>query len=55
MGLVQRDGIHRLRHAKRYSNQFDSFCTNMAWTGFAMGAGRLRGPIRARWPSPTAS
>lgn len=44
MGLVQRDGIHRLRHAKRYSNQFDSFCTNMAWTGFTMGAGALRGP-----------
>ena len=44
MGLVQRDGINRLRHAKRYSNQFDSFCTNMAWTGFTMGAGALRGP-----------
>lgn len=44
MGLVQRDGIHRLRHAKGYSNQFDSFCTNLAWTGFAMGAGALRGP-----------
>ncbi|MDZ7600828.1 MAG: molybdopterin oxidoreductase family protein [Hoeflea sp.] len=44
MGLVQRDGVHRLRHAKRYSNQFDSFCTNLAWTGFAMGAGALRGP-----------
>jgi anaerobic selenocysteine-containing dehydrogenase len=44
MGLVQRDGIHRLRHAKRYSNHFDSFCTNMAWTGFTMGAGALRGP-----------
>ncbi len=44
MGFVQRDGIHRLRHAKRYSNQFDTICTNMAWTGFAMGAGALRGP-----------
>lgn len=44
MGLVQRDGIHRLRHAKRYSNQFDSFCTNLAWTGFTMGTGALRGP-----------
>tara|TARA_R110002020_G_scaffold18931_31_gene65557 strand:+ start:650 stop:2788 length:2139 start_codon:yes stop_codon:yes gene_type:complete len=44
MGLVQRDGVHRLRHARRYSNQFDSFCTNLAWTGFAMGAGALRGP-----------
>ncbi|MBZ0163967.1 MAG: molybdopterin oxidoreductase family protein [Notoacmeibacter sp.] len=44
MGLVQRDGINRLRHAKRYSGQFDSFCTNMAWTGFTMGTGRLTGP-----------
>ncbi|MCC0030106.1 MAG: molybdopterin oxidoreductase family protein [Brucellaceae bacterium] len=44
MGLVQRDGINRLRHAMKYSNQFDSFCTNLAWTGWTMGAGALRGP-----------
>jgi anaerobic selenocysteine-containing dehydrogenase len=44
MGLVQRDGIHRLRHPKRYSGQFDSICTNMAWTGFIAGTGRLAGP-----------
>lgn len=44
MGLVQRDGINRLRHAKKYSNLFDTFCTNMAWTGFSMGTGRLIGP-----------
>lgn len=43
MGQVQRDGINRLRHAKGYSNQFDSFCTNTAWTGYAMGAGSVRG------------
>ncbi|MCU0832202.1 MAG: molybdopterin oxidoreductase family protein [Rhizobiaceae bacterium] len=43
MGQVQRDGINRLRHAKGYSNQFDSFCTNMAWSGYAMGAGAIRG------------
>ncbi|PRD45930.1 dehydrogenase [Phyllobacterium phragmitis] len=43
MGLVQRDSIHRLRHAKKYSNQFDSFCTNMAWTGFFAGTGSLTG------------
>ncbi|WP_062212224.1 molybdopterin-dependent oxidoreductase [Aureimonas sp. AU12] len=43
MGLVQRDGIHRLRHAKRYSNQFDSICTNLAWTGFVAGTGKLAG------------
>lgn len=44
MGLVQRDGIHRLRRAKRYSNQFDTICTNLAWTGFAAGTGSLHGP-----------
>ena len=44
MGLVQRDGIHRLRHAKKYSGFFDTICTNLAWTGWVMGAGTLRGP-----------
>jgi anaerobic selenocysteine-containing dehydrogenase len=44
MGLVQRDSIHRLRHAKSYSRQFDSFCTNMAWTGYVAGTGSLTGP-----------
>ena len=44
MGLVQRDGIDRLRHAKKYSGLFDIICTNLAWTGFTMGTGRLRGP-----------
>jgi anaerobic selenocysteine-containing dehydrogenase len=44
MGLVQRDGINRLRHAKKYSGFFDSICTNPAWTGYVMGTGRLAGP-----------
>jgi len=44
MGLVQRDGIHRLRHAGRYSGQFDTICTNPAWTGYIAGTGRLAGP-----------
>ena len=43
MGQVQRDGINRLRHAKGYSNHFGTFCTNMAWTGYAMGTGSIRG------------
>lgn len=43
MGLVQRDGIHRLRHVQHYSGQFDTICTNLAWTGFAAGTGRLSG------------
>ena len=44
MGLVQRDGIERLRHAKKYSGFFGSICTNLAWTGWMMGAGKLAGP-----------
>jgi anaerobic selenocysteine-containing dehydrogenase len=43
MGQVMRDGIHRLRHVKKYSRQFDTICTNMAWTGFTAGTGTLRG------------
>jgi anaerobic selenocysteine-containing dehydrogenase len=43
MGLVQRDGINRLRHAKNYSGFFDTICTNLAWTGWVAGAGRLSG------------
>ncbi len=43
MGLVQRDGIHRLRHAKGYSRQYDTICTNMAWAGYIAGTGRLTG------------
>ncbi|WP_068312299.1 molybdopterin-containing oxidoreductase family protein [Polycladidibacter hongkongensis] len=44
MGLVQRDSINRLRHAKGYSGMYQTFCTNMAWTGYIAGTGRLAGP-----------
>ena len=44
MGLVMRDGINRLRHAKRYSDMHASICTTLAWTGFVAGTGRLAGP-----------
>ncbi|MEA2935385.1 MAG: hypothetical protein QOD74_2031, partial [Variibacter sp.] len=44
MGLVMRDGINRLRHAKRYSGYFSTICVNPAWTGFIAGTGRLAGP-----------
>ena len=44
MGLVMRDGIHRLRHAKRYSQMYQSICTTLAWTGFIAGTGKLAGP-----------
>ena len=44
MGLVMRDGINRLRHAKKYSDFFSTICVNPAWTGFIAGTGRLAGP-----------
>jgi anaerobic selenocysteine-containing dehydrogenase len=44
MGLVMRDGINRLRHAKRYSEMYATICTTTAWTGFIAGTGKLAGP-----------
>lgn len=43
MGLVQRDGINRLRHAKRYSGFYGTICIASAWAGYAAGTGRLSG------------
>src|SRR5690349_4181896 len=44
MGLVMRDGINRLRHAKKYSGQYSTICTPMGWTGYVAGTGKLMGP-----------
>ena len=44
MGLVMRDGINRLRHAKRYSSMYATICTTLAWTGYIAGTGKLAGP-----------
>jgi anaerobic selenocysteine-containing dehydrogenase len=43
MGLVMRDGIHRLRHAKNYCGFHSTICVNAAYTGFAAGTGRIAG------------
>jgi len=43
MGLVQRDGIERLRHAKQYSGQKSTICVNLARAGWEAGAGAFRG------------
>jgi anaerobic selenocysteine-containing dehydrogenase len=43
MGLVQRDGIHRLRHTKNYCGFHSTICVNAAYTGFAAGTGRIAG------------
>jgi len=43
MGLVQRDGIHRLRHALGYSRQLNTICTTLADSGWVAGVGEKRG------------
>lgn len=43
MGLVQRDGIHRLRHAKRYARQHSTICTTLVKTGWNAACGSRRG------------
>ncbi len=43
MGLVQRDGIHRLRHVKKYSGFHSTICVNPAYAGFAAGVGKIAG------------
>ena len=43
MGLVMRDGINRLRHAKKYSGFHSSICVNPAYAGFAAGIGTIAG------------
>ncbi|WP_374466026.1 molybdopterin oxidoreductase family protein [Ferrovibrio sp.] len=44
MGLVQRDGINRLRHAKRYSGQHSTICVTLARAGYIAATGHLSGP-----------
>jgi anaerobic selenocysteine-containing dehydrogenase len=43
MGLVLRDGINRLAHAKKYSHFHSTICVNPAYAGFAAGVGRIAG------------
>ena len=43
MGYVQRDGIERLRHAKRYSRYKQTICTTLADSGWIAATGSRRG------------
>ena len=43
MGLVQRDGINRLRHVLGHSRQRNTICTTTAETGWKAGVGRFTG------------
>ncbi len=44
MGLVQRDGINRLRHVMRYSRQHNTICSTASESGWIAGVGRYGGP-----------
>jgi len=44
MGLVQRDGINRLRHALGYSRQKNTICSTTSEMGWIAGTGRYAGP-----------
>lgn len=43
MGLVQRDGINRLRHVMKYSRWYSTICVTLADTGWIAGVGSKRG------------
>ena len=43
MGLVQRDGINRLRHAMGYSRQLNTICSIVCEVGWTAGFGRITG------------
>lgn len=43
MGLVMRDGINRLRHAKNYSGMQKTICSIVSSVGFIAGTGALAG------------
>lgn len=43
MGLLQRDGIHRLTHAMGYSRQHSTICATLGDAGWRAGVGVLRG------------
>ena len=44
MGLVQRDGIERLRHVCKFSRQRSTICTTLADAGWMAGVGQMLGP-----------
>lgn len=44
MGLVQRDGIHRLTNVMGYSRRKRTICTSIATAGWSAGVGRIAGP-----------
>ena len=54
MGLVMRDGIERLTHAKRYSRFHGTICVGIAWPGMSPEPAGSWALIRGRWRSRIA-
>ena len=44
MGLVQRDGLNRLRHVKKYTGQHGTICSAVAGVASRAGTGKQMGP-----------
>ncbi len=44
MGLVNRDGLHRLTHVMGYSRRKSTICSAIAAAGWTAGVGRVAGP-----------
>jgi anaerobic selenocysteine-containing dehydrogenase len=44
MGHLMRDGINRLRHAKRYAGQHSTICTTLPAVGYRAATGAFVGP-----------
>ena len=44
MGLIQKGGLERLRHAMGWSGQHNTFCSAIIKAGWLAGVGRLIGP-----------
>ena len=44
MGLLQRDGINRLRHTMKYSGQHSTICVTLVRAGWHAAVGAFRGP-----------
>ena len=44
MGLLQRDGIERLRHVCKFSRQHSTICTTLVDAGWMAGVGKMLGP-----------
>jgi anaerobic selenocysteine-containing dehydrogenase len=53
MGFVMRDGMNRLRHAKKYSGFHSTICVNRPGPASLPAPGSSPAPIRGKWRSRT--